>query len=199
MVLTVPLLRPCSSHANMLFPDHILVYTICAGVDGLLPAVAIRAAPPSKVMRASRVIAGRICIPDVVPFCSYGRVEGLKRVALACCMPSTVRAACWELASPVVRHCRPAVHLSCWTLWTQPVNLLVASQLGGMGKSIFCFIACVIPLCQERVLTPYKGWVFGTRFRSTLLCTLWASCRQRHSATRACDPSVTTLLTAPLD
>ena len=94
--------------------------------DRLLPAAMLRGRPPSHKVRASSVVGWLTFILGIVPLCSYGRVQGVQGVAFASSLPSTEGTACLAAAISQIRHGRPAVLLSCWTLVAEPEDLLAA-------------------------------------------------------------------------
>ena len=89
-------------------------------MDGLLPAAMLRADPPSQVAGAKSVVTGLALILDIVPFCSYVRVQLLQGVAFAGSVPSTTRTACLAAA---IRWLGEADQLCCC-----PAGQLVQSQ-----------------------------------------------------------------------
>ena len=115
------------------------------GIDGLLPAVTLRAGPPSDVAGASRVVAWLALVFAVVPLCSYVRIERLQRVATAHIPPRTEGTACLHAASAAERLSRPAVLLPCWALGAESENLLGASQCSLVRKVFQSYIAPVVP------------------------------------------------------
>ena len=176
---------------------------VCADIDSLLPAASLRAEPPSQVGRASCVLAGLALVLGMVPLCSYPGAQRLQGVALASSMPSTEWTACLAAGSPLVRWCRPAVLLACWTIVAEPEDLLLALQAYFVRKVPTLCVARVIPLCQEgshfRILALCKGWVLGLFAAFCIgFCTLWAaSFFFADPLTRWCTPLVAANITEP--
>ena len=122
-----------------------------------------RAGPPSHRMGASCVIARLALVLALIPFCSYGRVQRLQRVAFASSLPSTEGTACLVAAASIMRRCRPAVLLPRWALFAEPEDLLGATQADVVREAPLGCIAFMVPLSEDnfvvRVLTLCKGWV----------------------------------------
>ena len=87
-------------------------------------------------------------------------------------MTSTDGAAIMIAGGTRIGGCRPAVLLPCRTLVAQPKYMLAAPQLCVVGIVATGFIALVVPLCQEGVLTLSKGWMLGD---CPSRGTLWAA------------------------
>ena len=146
--LTLLLLpQTCLLLLGTLQPGSLLVHLVCARMDGLLPAATLRPGPPGQVGGASSVVAGLAVVLAVIPICSCVWVGRLQGVAFASSMPTTEWTAIPCMGSSSVRVSRPAVHLPCWALGTEPEDLLGTFQPYFIRKVFLSCVALVVPLC----------------------------------------------------
>ena len=168
-----PLLNPMGA-------SRLVLHTVCACMDGLLPAATLRAEPPGQMPRASSVVAELAFVLALIPLCGYARAQRLKGVAFASGLASTERTAWSAWLHAVTWLCRPAVLLSSWTIGAKPENLLVAFQADFVRKVPMLCVARVVPLCQDsshfRLLAICKGWLLDL-LPAGFVCisALWAA------------------------